>query len=105
MQKTKQITQDDYEKKYMGSEFKIAERYAKIVSVLFIIMMYSVAIPILYFAGSLICFATYWSDKTLFLRHYRLTPRLGSRVSIQAIDVMGYAILLHFIVGVYMITN
>ena len=89
----------------MGSDFKIAERYAKIISYFFIIMMYSAAMPILYFAGSLICFTTYWSDKTLFLRHYRLPPVLGRRVGKKAVRKMEFAILVHFVFGAIMLTN
>ena len=47
----------------------------------FIIMMYSTTIPLLYFAGLLICASMYWSDKILFLRHYRLPPRYNKNLA------------------------
>jgi len=72
---------------------------------LFIIMMYSASIPILYVSGLLICITMYWSDKVLFLRHYRLPPRYGRDLATRAITIMEYAILLHLIVGCYMLSN
>ena len=72
---------------------------------LFIIMMYSAAIPVLYISGSLISFTLYWSDKVLFLRYYKLPPRYGRDLAKRTIKVMEFAILLHLVVGAYMLTN
>ena len=68
-------------------------------------MMYSAAIPILYISGLLICLTMYWSDKILFLRHYKLPPRHGRDLASRAISFMEYAIVLHLIVGCYMLSN
>ena len=71
----------------------------------YIIMMYSAAIPSLYIAGLLICFSMYWSDKILFLRHYKLPPRYGRDLSKRSNKIMMYAILLHLFTGAYMLSN
>lgn len=71
----------------------------------FTTMMYSTAIPCLYFAGLLICVSMYWSDKVLFLRHYRLPPRLDRNLSTRAHLIMEFAIILHLFTGVYMLSN
>ena len=105
MTKTKKITQDEYEELYMGAELKIDERYSEIIAMLFIVMMYSSAIPVLYIAGSLICMVMYWTDKALFLNYYKLPPRYGRDLAKRAIKVMEYSILLHLLVGAYMLTN
>ena len=68
-------------------------------------MMYSAAIPSLYVAGLLICFSMYWSDKILFLRHYKIPPRYGRDLAKRANKIMQFAILLHLFVGVYMLSN
>jgi len=75
------------------------------IAMLFIIMMYSAAIPVLYVSGFLICLTMYWSDKALFLRHYRLPPRYGRDLAKRAIAIMEYAIILHMIIGCYMLSN
>ena len=68
-------------------------------------MMYSASIPILYMSGLMICLTMYWSDKVLFLRHYRIPPRHGRDLASRAISFMEYAILVHLIVGCYMLSN
>ena len=68
-------------------------------------MMYSAAIPALYIAGLFICFSMYWSDKILFLRHYRIPPRYGRDLASRAHQIMEYAIILHLFTGVYMLSN
>ena len=67
--------------------------------------MYSAAIPSLYIAGLLICFSMYWSDKILFLRHYRLPPRYGRDLASRSNKIMMFAIILHLFTGVYMLSN
>jgi len=37
---------------------------------IWVIMMFAAAIPVLYLAGALLCFVTYWTDKTLYLKFY-----------------------------------
>ena len=37
---------------------------------IWVIMMFSAAIPVLYISGILLCFTTYWTDKTLLLKYY-----------------------------------
>ena len=71
----------------------------------FIIMMYSAAIPVLYLSGFLISLSMYWSDKVLFLRHYKLPPRHGRDLSSRMLWYMEYAIILHLLVGCYMLSN
>ena len=83
----------------------IENRYAQVIAMFFIIMMYSAAIPILYIAGLLICFSMYWSDKILFLRHYRLPPRYGIDLAARSNKIMMFAIILHLLTGVYMLSN
>jgi len=85
--------------------FQFENRYSQLIAMLFIIMMYSASIPVLYVSGLIICLTMYWSDKALFLRHYRLPPRYGRDLATRAIGIMEYAILLHLIVGCYMLSN
>ena len=105
MTKTKKILQDDYEKSYTGPSFQIGNRYAQLIAMTCIVLMYSVAIPILYVAGFFICVTMYWSDKVLFLRHYRLPPRYGLNLAGQSRIIMEYAIVLHLFTGLYMLSN
>lgn len=75
------------------------------IAALFVILMYSAAIPILYPAGCLLMIVSYWADKILFLRHYKLPRRYGRKLAARVVDVMQWAILLHLFVGLYMLSN
>ena len=68
-------------------------------------MTYSAAIPILYLAGCAQMIIMYWADKTLFLRHYRLPRRYGRTLATRVVEVMQWAILLHLLFGLYMLSN
>ena len=105
MRRTSKLIQKEYEDLYMGAIFQFENRYAQLIAMFFIIMMYSAAIPILYLSGFLICLCMYWSDKVLFLRHYRLPPRHGRDLASRMLWYMEYAILLHLFVGCYMLSN
>lgn len=61
--KTKQIIQADYEDVNTGAMFLIEYRYSQILTTLFIIMMYSSGIPLLYIIAMVSFFVQYWFDK------------------------------------------
>lgn len=99
------MLQSEYEKKYIGPDFSIETRYSVIIAMTFIILMYSLAMPILYPCGIILCFISYWTDKTLFLRLYRNPPHHGLDLAKGSQKFMELAILLHLFVGLYMISN
>ena len=68
-------------------------------------MMYSLAMPVLYFCGFVVSLTQYWTDKVLFLRNYRNPPYHGLELAHRAQTVMEWAILLHLFTGIYMISN
>lgn len=70
-----------------------------------VIMMFSACIPMLYLAGVLICFTTYWTDKTMFIKFYKLPPRHGATLANQARSIVEWSLLLHLFMGFYMISN
>ena len=102
---TRQTIQEEYEMQYRGAEFQIENRYAKLIAMLFIVMMYSAAIPILYPAGCILMIVSYWADKVLFLRHYRLPRRYGRKLAASVGEILEYAIILHLFFGLYMLSN
>ena len=61
--KTKQIFQKNYEDLYTNIDFLMESRFSTILVNIYIIMMYSPGIPILYVIGAVIFFTTYWMDK------------------------------------------
>ena len=70
--KTRQVLQEDYEQMNSGSEFTLDSRYASALTTIFMVMMYSPGMPMMYVIGFAYFFITYWTDKALckFLQPY-----------------------------------
>jgi hypothetical protein len=90
---------------YIGPSMQLENRYSQIIGMTFIIMLYSASIPCLYLAGFIICITMYWSDKILFLRHWRTPPKFGIEVSARSNRIMEWSILVHLMFGAFMLTN
>ena len=72
---------------------------------IWVIMMFSACIPMLYLGGMLICFTTYWTDKALFVKYYRLPPRHGSTLAHKARSIIEWSLIVHLFMGLYMISS
>lgn len=68
--KTKKVIQEDYENLYKGPQFLLEFRYSQLITVVFVIMMYSTGIPMLYMIAVVNFFITYWVDKFLCKHSY-----------------------------------
>mmetsp|Transcript_4000 Transcript_4000/g.5295 ORF Transcript_4000/g.5295 Transcript_4000/m.5295 type:complete len:208 (+) Transcript_4000:2218-2841(+) len=72
---------------------------------IWVVMMFSAAIPTLYLAGVLLCFFTYWSDKFLLLKFYKTPPRHGSDLAHRARSIIEWSLIVHLFTGMYMLSN
>jgi hypothetical protein len=61
--RTKKLLQEDYEALYLGPEFLLEMRYSQAISNVYVIMLYSSGIPLLYPTGFVTFLLTYWIDK------------------------------------------
>jgi hypothetical protein len=68
-------------------------------------MTYSAAMPILYLSGFLLFVSMYWSDKALFLRHYKTPPKYGPELAARSLGILEWSIPLHLCFSLYMVTN
>jgi len=75
------------------------------IAMFLIVIMYSSAIPALYPAGCVLMIVSYWADKWLFLRHYRLPPSYGKKLAERVAWVMELGIILHLFFGLFMLSN
>ena len=90
---------------YTGKVIELDNRYSQLIAMIWVIMMFGVAIPVLYVAGFLLCFVTYWTDKTLYLKFYKLPPKHGSALSHKARNIIEWSLLCHVFMGLYMLSN
>lgn len=63
--RTKKLLQSDYESLYIGPEFLIEVRYSQILTSIYIMMLYSSGMPLLYVVTMVQFFIMYWVDKFL----------------------------------------
>lgn len=99
------MLQSEYEKQYKGDHLAFENGYSSLIATTFIIMMYGSAMPLLYCAGFIICFILYWTDKILFLRYHTIPPRFSLDLAITTRKAMEWAIVLHMLMGLYMLSN
>lgn len=96
---TKQAAQSDYEELYTGPEFILQVRFAQFLCTIFVTMTYSSGVPGLYAISFLSLVCTYWIDKLLLLRFYRLTDGYSQHLSSRIVKLAPLAILIHSLFG------
>jgi hypothetical protein len=69
----------------MGNEIDFVMRYNVMINSLFLTMMFSSGMPILYPIAALYTFISYWQDKYMVLRLYKKSPSFDSRVSEESL--------------------
>lgn len=102
---TKQLAQEDYEALNTGPGPDMDYRYANMLVVTYVVMMYGSGIPILYLVAAVFFFATYWVDKILIFYHHRRPESHDENMSVQTLSWFKYAVLLHMIGGLLMYSN
>ena len=90
---------------YEGPNFSIATRYPIAMNTLFVCMMFSSAMPILYLIGAMSFWSTYWIDKISLLRLYNRPPRYDESLALVATELMPLALLLHILVAIWSFGN
>jgi len=90
---------------YSGRQIEYDNRLSVLIAMIWVVMMFSAAIPVLYLAGALLCFFTYWTDKFLLLKFYRSPPRHGSNLAHRARSIIEWSLLIHLFTGMYMLSN
>ena len=102
---TKKLTQQDYEKRNTGTEFSIENRYNVMLTLIFVTMMFSAGMPILYPVAVLFFCVTYWFDKCLLLNNHCKPPQYDDYVALKSIYWFKYSLILHVLVGGLMFGN
>jgi hypothetical protein len=70
-----------------------------------VVAAYSAAIPLLNFAGLIVCFSLFWSDKYLFLREYHKPPNYSKKLIYKAINLIEFGLVIHLIFANGMLSN
>jgi len=94
-----------YEDKNIGGEFQLNKRLNTLITYVFITMMFSGGMPLLYLISAVYCGATYWVDKYLLVTFYKKPPNLNSKLAKSELRWFKWALLIHFIVTWKMYTR
>lgn len=80
-------------------------KYSTILTVLFVTMMYSSGMPILYAIACLFFLTNYWTEKVLFFYFYRKPENLDENLAKRTLAWFKYALLAHMVMGLLMFSN
>ena len=102
---TKQVTQHDLENMYTGPEFNLYLRYAQLLNTLFVCLMFSSGMPVLIPICCFTFMGYYFADKYMLFRFYSLPPMLDSALAQAVSSILPYAVMLHLMFGMWMMSN
>lgn len=103
---TKKMVQSELEKLYEGRNFECEKSISRMMSTIFVILMFSPGMPILYFLGFIFFFVTYKTNKLLLMRYYKKTDSLLSReIPIFAVYILRYGLIIKLFSGLLMYCN
>lgn len=97
--------QSDLESLYTGKEFRGEKTYSRMMSTLFVILMYSGGMPVMYLIGVAFYSVTYIVNKFLLIQYYKKSRTLTRTVPLFSMNFLNYGLVLHCIAGFFMLTN
>jgi hypothetical protein len=80
-------------------------RYTNIITVVFLVMIYSSGIPILYPIAAIYLTSVYWTDKYQLFNMYKQPPMLDSYIALKTLAWFKFALFFHVLVGTLMYAN
>ena len=102
---TKIRIQSDLEKLYTGKEFRGEKAYSRMMSTMFVILMYSSGMPFMYFIGAIFYVVTFCVNKFLLIYFYKKSRTLTRTIPLFSVDFLKYGLLLHIVCAIFMLTN
>ena len=102
---TKIRIQSDLEKLYTGKEFRGEKAYSRMMSTLFVILMYSSGMPFMYMIGLVFYTVTFCVNKFLLIYYYKKSRTLTRTIPLFSMDFLKFGLLLHILCACFMLTN
>jgi hypothetical protein len=100
--KTSSLTQRQLNKAYEGLDVELSERYAAMLNSVFVILMYSPGMPIIYCFGVVFFASAYWADKITMLEVYKRPAQMDSTLVRMAASKCKWAVYLHLSFAAWM---
>jgi hypothetical protein len=99
------VTQQELNELHTGPEFHLSNRYASLLSMAFVALMYGAGMPILYAVAAFGFTLSYAVDKFLFINFYKRPPQYNERIGRHATSLLPWAVVLHLAVAIWMFAN
>lgn len=103
--RTKKVMQEDLNAIYTGAQISSHYVYAQNFTYLWVVLMYSTGMPLLYPFACIFYFVLYWVYKFLLLKYYERTNRFNEELPIMTTGYIKVGLILHGLFGGLMITN
>jgi hypothetical protein len=103
--KSKKKTIQQYVNLYSGPSYFIHSKYASILMMCFVVMMYGPGIPLLYFIALLAFLVLYVLDRILLAYYYEQPPTLDDKLTKSTLTFLKWPLLLYFFFGYWMLSN
>jgi hypothetical protein len=102
---TKQVSQENLNKLFLGPEFVIEVRYAIVLTVCFVCVAYAPAMPLLYLIGGVGFWAMYLIDKWFFLRVYRIPQATSPQLAHTVTKSLYFSAVLNLLLSIWIYSN
>lgn len=102
---TRSTGQQQYKSVYAGGEYVIHYKYSLVVNIIYVSMMYGVAMPILFPIAAFSLFNVWVTERIAVSYIVRLPPALDQKLTHNCINLLKWAPLLFLANGYWMISN
>ena len=99
------MVQDDLNELYTGEEIYSHYVYSTIFSYIWVVLMYSTGLPILYLFTFCFLIGMYWVYKIYLFKSYRKTTNFNEGIPMMLNWYLTVGIVLHMVFGSFMISN
>lgn len=89
------VTQEEANQIWTNPEMDLAQRSARYIRTLLIVLIFSPLFPIGFFLGLASLIFQYWADKILLLRRYSWSKQLGKGIALAVLQVLPVCLLLY----------
>lgn len=103
--KTKKSSIQLYIDLYSGPEYLIHFKYAIILNVTFVCMLYGLGVPILFLVAAVSFAILYSTERLLVAYFYQQPPAFDDKLTKNAVSILKYASILYLFFGYWMLSN
>lgn len=103
--KTKCVTRGQYLDLYVGPDFDIGLRYSQILTTMFVVLIYSSGLPLLYAILFFYFLLIYWIDKWLILNFYKNPPHTDLYINKIFNIIILFGMFFHYCFAIWVYGN